>query len=134
MTSPYITPAVREDAEKLVSLLRGKTMTRNEINLHFDRNKSALDRAFSLAKNRGQIDFTRVKGICYWGHCKRIEEIRKEAAQLEAERERIRKAKAREDFDPDSVPDMPVVRRIIPAAMAKPVATNAARWVFEAAA
>ena len=86
MTCPYITPAVREDAEKLVSLLRGKTMTRNEISVHFERNKSALDRAFSLAKNRGQIDFCRVKGICYWGHRKRIEEIRKEAAELEAER------------------------------------------------
>jgi len=36
-------------------------------------------------------------------------------------------------FDYDAVPDMPVVRRIIPAGSKKPPATNAPRWVFEAA-
>ena len=134
MTSPYVTPLIREDAAAIVALLRGKTMKRGEIEAHFSRNKSALDRAFKLAQNQGKIDFTRANGSCYWGPTKIIREIQAGAAKAAAEREIERKAKAREDFDPDNVPDMPVVRRIIPAAMAKPVATNAARWVFEVAA
>jgi hypothetical protein len=133
MTSPYITPLIREDAAAIVALLRGKTMKRGEIEAHFSRNKSALDRAFKLAQNQGKIDFTRANGSCYWGPTKIIREIQAEAAKAAAEREKARKDKSRE-FDPDSVPDMPVVRRIIPAAMAKPVATNAVRWIFEAAA
>ena len=133
MTSPYVTPLIRSDAAAIVALLRGKTMTRNEIAAHFQRSKTALDRAFAFAKNKGQIDYAKVGTTCYWGHTKRVREIQAEAAQAQAQREKARKDKARIEFDPDNVPDRPVVRRIIPAAMAKPVATNAPRWIFEAA-
>lgn len=132
MTSPYVTPLIREDAAAIVALLRGKTMTRDEIAAHFERSKTALDRAFALAKNKGQIDFARVNGSCYWGPTKIIREIQAETAKAAAEREKARKDKSRQ-FDPDSVPDMPVVRRIIPAGSVKAPATNAPRWIFEAA-
>jgi hypothetical protein len=133
MTSPYITPTVRSDAAAIIKLLRNQTMTRDEIARHFDRSKTMLDRGFHHAKSLGKIDFARVNGSCYWGHTERINAIKAENAKVEAEREKARKAKAREDFDPDSIPDMPIIRRIIPAAAAKPVATNAPRWIFEAA-
>lgn len=133
MTSPYVTPTIRADAAAIVALLRGKTMTRDEIAAHFERSKTALDRAFAFAKTMQKIDFARVNGSCYWGHVKRIREIQAELAQAQTEREAERKAKARREFDPDSVPDMPVVRRIIPAGSVKAPATNAPRWIFEAA-
>lgn len=133
MTSPYITPLIREDAAAIVALLRGKTLSRDEIAAHFQRSKTALDRAFAFAKNKGQIDFFRSGTACYWGLTKNIREIQAEAKKAQAEREKARKDKARIEFDPDNVPDMPVIRRIIPAAAAKPVATNAPRWIFEAA-
>lgn len=126
MTSPYITPTIRSDAAAIVALLRGKTMTRDEIASHFKRSKTALDRAFAFAKNTGKINYYRAGTGCVWAHAdeiKRIEAKKAKQAPQETKPEEI-------DYD---APDMPVLRKIIKAGTVPMPRTKAARWVFDVA-
>lgn len=135
MTSPYITPAVRSDAAQIAELLKGGRMTRNEIAKAFNRNKTALDRGFAHAKNLGLIAMVRHDGEVWWLTTEQAYALVAEKRQAERARHALRLMRRyrMDEVDFDAVPDMPVVRRIIPAGSAPMPATNAPRWIFEAA-
>lgn len=136
MTSPYVTPTIRTDAAAIIELLKAGKKTRIEIAAHFNRNKTALDRAFAFAKDSGHIALAQQGKNFWWCLTTEAYQIQAEVkrAAVEAETARSLNRNNMHYFDYDAVPDLPVVRRIIPAGSGKPPATNGARWVFEIAA
>lgn len=135
MTTAYITQGIRDDAATIIKMVHNKPQTRNEIAKHLKRGKNCLDRAFQFAKAQGKIDFVRVGTTCYWGSAKQVAEIRAEWDAQAKERERLRlKRRYEQHLDLDNVPDMPVVQRVVSAWGVKMPATNAPRWIFDAAA
>lgn len=119
-------------AHELIGYLADKKETTAAIAAHFGWTPSKTEAAQRIGVNMGCLGFVRDGKTVVW--CWKDEADRYRAtkkAERQAYKRQMAKRKAPKiDYE---VPDMPVIRRIIPAAAAKPVATNAPRWVFEAA-
>ena len=131
------TSRFHEDAaHELIGYLAHRKETSAAISAHFGWTKSKLEAAQRIGINMGCLGFVR-DGVtvlwCWKDEADRYRAKRKAEKQAHA-RQLAKRSHKPPKIDIDNMPDMPVIRRIIPAAMAKPVATNAARWVFEVAA
>ena len=130
------TSRFHEDAaNELIGYLAHRKETSAAISAHFGWTKSKLEAAQRIGINMGCLGFVR-DGVtvlwCWKDEADRYRAKRKAEKQAHA-RQLAKRSHKPPKIDIDNVPDMPVIRRIIPAGSAPVPATNAPRWIFEAA-
>ena len=125
------TKTIREVAAQIAELLKQHRMMRPELNANVKRCKSTIDQALVLARFKGTVALVRKGHELWWCTPKDAHALRSEIALSKMSRPRVRKGP---ELDFDTIPDMPEVRRVVPATSLPMPHTKAVRWIFDIAA